>query len=69
MIRNFPLRYRVQTGSGDHPASLMGTRGFIPRGKRPGTETHHSSASSAEDKNAWSYTSNPPLRLHGVVIN
>jgi hypothetical protein len=24
--------------------------------------------SSAEVKNAWSYTSSPPIRLHGVVL-
>jgi hypothetical protein len=36
--------------------------------KRPGHEADHSPPSSAEVKNAWSYTSAPPIRLHGVVI-
>jgi hypothetical protein len=36
--------------------------------KLPGHEAHHSSPSSAEVKNAWSYTSIPPIRLHGVVL-
>jgi hypothetical protein len=36
--------------------------------KRPGRETDHSSPSSAEVKNAWSYTSTPPIRLHCVVL-
>jgi hypothetical protein len=37
--------------------------------QRPGREADHSLPSSAEVKNAWSYTSTPPLRLHGVVLN
>jgi hypothetical protein len=37
--------------------------------KRPGRETDHSPPSSAEVKNAWSYTSTPPIRLHGVVLS
>jgi hypothetical protein len=36
--------------------------------KRPGREADHSPPSSAEVKNAWSYTSSPPIRLHGVVL-
>jgi hypothetical protein len=37
--------------------------------KRPGREADHSPPSSAEVKNAWSYTSTPPVRLHGVVLS
>jgi hypothetical protein len=37
--------------------------------KRPGREADHSPPSSAEVKNAWSYTSTPPIRLHGVVLS
>jgi hypothetical protein len=37
--------------------------------KGPGREADHSSPSSAEVNNAWSYTSTPPLRLHGVVLS
>jgi hypothetical protein len=37
--------------------------------KRPGREADHSPPSSAEVKNAWSYTSTPPIRLYGVVLN
>jgi hypothetical protein len=37
--------------------------------KRPGHEADHSPPSSAEVKNAWSYTSTPPIRLHGVVLS
>jgi hypothetical protein len=42
---------------------------FIPPGKKwPGLEADHPPSSSAEGKNAWSYTSTPPIRLHGVVF-
>jgi hypothetical protein len=37
--------------------------------KRPGPEADHSPPSSAEVKNKWSYTSTPPIRLHGVVLS
>jgi hypothetical protein len=37
--------------------------------KRPKHEADHSPPSSAEVKNEWSYTSNPPIRFHGVVLS
>jgi hypothetical protein len=37
--------------------------------KRPGGEADHSPPSSVEVKNVWSYTSTPPVRLHGVVLS
>jgi hypothetical protein len=37
----------------------MGTRDSFPGIKRPRREADHSPPSSAEDKNAWSYTSTP----------
>jgi hypothetical protein len=53
--------YRVQTGSGAHPASYsMGTGGPSLGVKRQGREVDHSLASSAEVKNGWSYASTPP---------
>jgi hypothetical protein len=36
--------------------------------KRPEREADHSPPSSAEVKNAWSYTSTTKIRLHGVVL-
>jgi hypothetical protein len=36
--------------------------------KRPGPEADHSSPSSAEVMNAWSYISPLPIRLHGMVL-
>jgi hypothetical protein len=38
----------------------MGTRGTFPGIKRSGLEGEHSPPSSAQVKNAWSYTSAPP---------
>jgi hypothetical protein len=37
--------------------------------KRPGREADHSLPSNADVKNAWSYTSTPPVRLHIVVLS
>jgi hypothetical protein len=37
--------------------------------KSPGRESDQSPPSSAEVKNAWSYTFTPPIRLHGVVLS
>jgi len=37
--------------------------------KRPGHEADHSAPSSAHVKKAWSHTSAPLMRLHGVVLS
>jgi len=34
--------------------------------KLPGCEVNHSPSAIAEVKNEWSYTSTPPIWLHGV---
>jgi hypothetical protein len=36
--------------------------------KQPGRAADHSPSSSAEVKNAWNYTSTPPINLHGAVF-
>jgi hypothetical protein len=57
---NFSLHYCVQNGSGAHPTSYpMGTGALSLGVKRLGREADHSPPSSAEVKNAWSYTSTP----------
>jgi hypothetical protein len=63
------LRNRIQTGSGAHPTSYpMGTGRLFPLGvKRPGREADHSHP-VPRSKNAWSYTSTLPIRLHGLVL-
>ena len=35
--------------------------------KRPGHDVNHSPLSSNEVKNEWSYTSTPPVHLHGEI--
>jgi hypothetical protein len=37
--------------------------------KRPGREADRSPPSSSEIKNAWNYTSTPPILLHGVLLS
>jgi hypothetical protein len=37
--------------------------------KRPVLVADHSPPSIAEAKNVWSYTSTPPIRLHGMVLS
>jgi hypothetical protein len=46
-----------------HPYSTNGRITVLYR------EADHSTSSSVEIKNAWSYTSTPPIRFHGVVVS
>jgi len=39
----------------------VGTRSSSPGVKRPECKVNHSPPSSAQVKNAWSYTSTPPM--------
>jgi hypothetical protein len=65
---NFSLHHPLQNGSGAHPVSYpRGTRSFSVGVKRPGREADQSPTSRAEVKNAWSYTSTPPIRLNEAV--
>jgi len=59
----FLLDTASETGPGFHTTSYpMGTRGSFPGINRPGREAYHSPPSSAG-------VMNPPIRLHGVVLN
>jgi hypothetical protein len=54
------------------PLVLWVTRVFIPPAREvkwPGHVADHSSASSAEDKSEWSFTSSPPVCLSGIHGN
>jgi len=67
---NFSLHYRVQPALEPTQPPIR----WLPEApslgvKRPGCEADHSPPSSAEVKNAWSYTSTFPIRLHGVVLS
>jgi hypothetical protein len=67
---NFSLHHRIQNGSGAPQSPIRWVPGALSLGvKRPGREADHSIPYSAEVKNAWSYTSTPPVRLHGVVLS
>jgi hypothetical protein len=57
---NFSLHHWVQNGSGSHPASYpTGTGGSFRGSKAAGAWSCPLIPSSAEVKNAWSYTSSP----------
>jgi hypothetical protein len=58
-MRLFSLLHHVQTSSGAQAA-------FYPVGK--GGKADHSPPSSAEVKNAWTFTFTPPVCLHGVQV-
>jgi hypothetical protein len=68
--RNFSLHHRVQTGSGEPTQPpIQCVPGTPSLGvKRPSREADHSPSSSAEVKNALSYASIPPVRLHDVAL-
>jgi hypothetical protein len=40
-----------------------------PELKRPGREADHSPTTTVQVKKTWTYTSTPPIRLHGVVLS
>jgi hypothetical protein len=67
---NFYLYHSIQTGSGAHTASYsVATEEYIPGVKRARLEADHSPSPSVEVNNAWSYTSTPPYRFHGVSLS
>jgi hypothetical protein len=67
----FSLHNFVQNGSGTHSASyLKNSRGTLSLGvKWPEREADHSPPSGTDVKNAWSYTSTPPIGFHGLVLS
>jgi hypothetical protein len=57
--KRFSLLHNVETDSGTNPASNKCVLEFFFGGKGPEREFNHSSPSSAEVKNDWSYTYTP----------
>jgi hypothetical protein len=49
---------------------IQGVPGALTLGvKWPRCEADHAPPSSSEVKNAWGYTSTPPICLHGVALS
>jgi hypothetical protein len=64
----FATASRAVLGPTQSPIQLV-PHSLSPGIKRPGRELHHPTQSMAKHKNAWSYTSAPPIRLHGMVFS
>jgi hypothetical protein len=62
--RDFPLLQNVQTGSGAHRASYSVGTGTFPRG-RDVKLVDNPPLAIPEVRCEWSYTSAPPICLHG----
>jgi hypothetical protein len=60
----------VQNGSGPNQPPFQWIPGAPSLGvKRPGAWSWPLTSFNAEVKNTWSYTSTPPIRLHGLVLS
>jgi hypothetical protein len=69
-MRHLSHRRHGQAGSEVHTASYQWLPGALIQGvKWPGHEADPSPPFNAEVKNVWSYTSTPPIRLHGVALS
>jgi hypothetical protein len=62
---HFSFHHRVQTGS-EAPPSLLPS---AYQDLFPGREADHLPTSWAEVRNAWIYASDPPVRIHDVVLS
>jgi hypothetical protein len=59
-----------RTALGPTQPPIQWVRGAHSLGvKRLRRDAYHSPPSSTEAKNAWSYASTPPIRLHGAVLS
>jgi hypothetical protein len=66
----FLLTTASRTALGPTQPPIQWVQGALSLGaKRPGRKADHSPPSGAKVKNAWSYTSTPTIRLHGVVFS
>jgi hypothetical protein len=69
-VKNFLFSTSSRQVLGPTQSPIQWVPGALSPGvKRPGRETDHSLPTSAEVKKTWIYTSNPPVRLHDVVLN
>jgi hypothetical protein len=65
---HFSMSSRPALGPTQHPIQWV-SGAFSLGVKRPEREADHSSSTSAEVKKTYVYTSTPPIRLHGLVLN
>jgi hypothetical protein len=63
----FTTASRTALGPTRPPIQLV-LAAFSPGVERPRHVSDHSTPSRDDVKNAWSYTSTPPIRVHGVVL-
>jgi len=64
--RFFPSTERPDRVRGSPRLLFNGYRGSFSGIKRPVSEVDHLPTFSVEVKNGWSYTSTPPICIHGV---
>jgi hypothetical protein len=70
MMGLFLFATAPRTALGPTQLPIQWVTGDLPLGvKQPEREADHSPPYSAEVKNEWSYTSSPPIRLNGMMLN
>jgi len=62
----FPSHLRLHRLCVAHSLLCTGYRDYFPGLRRPEHQVDHSPPPETEVKSEWSYTSTPPIRLHGV---
>jgi hypothetical protein len=68
--KNFLFSMSSRSALGSTQPPIKWVQGPLSPGvKRPELEADHSPLTSAKVKNTWIYTSTPPIRLHGLVLN
>jgi hypothetical protein len=69
-LRIFLFTTASRTALGPTQPPIQWLPGALSLGvKRPRREADHSPSSNTEVNNVSSYTSTPPIRLHGVVLS
>jgi hypothetical protein len=69
-VRNFHFAISSRPALGSTQPPIKWVPGALSLGvKRQGREADHSPPTSAEVNKMWIYTSTPPLRLQGVMLN
>jgi hypothetical protein len=69
-VKNFHFCMSSRPALGSTQPSIQWVPGALSPGvKRPEREADHPPPNNAEIKKMWIYTSTPPIRLHGVVLN